>query len=77
MVKILLDHGPDLTAYTTVVDSPAVDACVRAGAGQAVRLPVGCTLDTRFHQPVTLEGIVRHVGQAPVRLTRPCSTAWK
>lgn len=74
MVKVLLEHGHGLTAYTTVVDAPAVDACTRAGEGRPVRLRVGCTLDPRFHLPVDLEGIVSHLGHASLRLSGPVFT---
>jgi len=74
MISTLLDHGQDLTAYTTVVDAPAVDVCVRAGLGETVNLHVGCTIDGRFHQPATLRGVVAHLGENPLRLSGPVFT---
>ena len=53
------------------MDAPVVEACTLAGVGQPVQLRVGCTLDTRFHQPVALEGVVAHVGSEPLQLTGP------
>jgi microcystin degradation protein MlrC len=74
MVRVLLEHGRDLRAYATLVDGPAVEACVRAGEGQIVRLMVGCTLDPRFHRPAPLEGRVTRLGADPLRLTGPVFT---
>jgi microcystin degradation protein MlrC len=71
MVRVLLEHGLGLTAYTTLVDAPAVAACTRAGQDQTVRLRVGCTIDARFHQPVDLQGVVSRIGEEPLRLTGP------
>lgn len=71
VVRALLESGSDLRAYATLVDAPAVAACVSAGVSAPVSLSVGCTRDSRFHAPVTLTGRVRAVGSDPFRLTGP------
>jgi len=72
MVRALLEHGEDLVAYVTVVDAPAVAACHRAGIGVGVDLRVGASIDTRFHAPVALSGIVASLrGAEPLALAGP------
>ena len=71
VVEALLRHGAGLRGFATLVDGPAVAACVAAGAGGDVRVDVGCTLERRFHTPVRLEGRVRVLGSDPFRLTGP------
>lgn len=74
MVRALLEHGPDLEAYVTVTDTPAVVRCLDAGARARVNLTMGCSIDRRFHQPVELSGTVEQVGDGPVLLTGPSYT---
>ena len=71
VVRALLQHGADLRGFATLVDGPAVAACVAAGTGGEVRVDVGCTLERRFHTPVRLEGRVRVLGSDQFRLTGP------
>jgi len=71
MVAAWLAHGRDLRTYVTVADAPAVEVCHRAGPGRPVELSVGCTVDTRFHEPVHLDGTVERVGSGEVMLSGP------
>jgi microcystin degradation protein MlrC len=71
MVAAWLAHGRDLRTYITLADAPAVELCHRAGPGQPVGLSVGCTVDTRFHKPVHLDGTVERVGSGDVMLSGP------
>ena len=71
MVAAWLAHGRDLRTYVTVVDAPAVDACYRAGAGQSVRLSIGCTVENRYHKPVDIEGAVGYLGGRGIVLSGP------
>lgn len=74
MVRALLEHGPDLQAYVTITDPPAVDRCFVAGVGNDVLLRVGAFFDGRFHEPVELSGSVANLGDKPVRITGPSYT---
>jgi microcystin degradation protein MlrC len=74
MVEVLLKHGGDLRSYVTLVDPPAVECCVRAGAGSKVALTVGCQIDNRFHHPVAIAGVIDRIGDGEVVLKGPVYT---
>lgn len=74
MVGVLQDHGQDLRAYVTLVDTSGVATCFDAGEGAKVDLLVGCSYDDRFHQPVSLRGVVTRLGDRPFELTGPVYT---
>jgi microcystin degradation protein MlrC len=71
MIRALLELAPDLRAYMTLVDGPAVERCFKAGTGKSLQLHLGSTIDRRFHEPVELEGTVVALGAGPYRLTGP------
>ncbi|MHB8613301.1 MAG: M81 family metallopeptidase [Candidatus Dormibacteraceae bacterium] len=77
MVDVFLKHGRDLRAYVTLVDPPAVAACIDAGLGSALTVRVGCFIDRRFHQPVEISGLVERIGDGDLVLTGPVYTGMK
>jgi microcystin degradation protein MlrC len=74
MVRELLAHGGDLRSAVTLVDARAVAACQEAGTGGTFAGEVGCSLETRFHKPVHLSGVVNRLGGGSFELTGPAFT---
>lgn len=74
VVRALLEDGRDLEAYITITDPPAVERCVGTGVGERVSLSLGCHFDKRFDVPVSVEGVVEHIGDEPVVLRGPSYT---
>jgi microcystin degradation protein MlrC len=54
----LIDLNVPSAVYASIPDAEAVAACHRAGVGAAVRLEIGGRLDTRYSQPLPIEGTV-------------------
>jgi microcystin degradation protein MlrC len=54
----LLDVNVPSAVYASIPDAEAVAACHRAGVGAVVRLNIGGKLDTRYSQPLAIEGRV-------------------
>jgi microcystin degradation protein MlrC len=77
MIDALLRHGQGLTSLLTTVDAPAVAECFEAGVGATLNLEIGCTVDSRFHEPVSVTGRVGNLGSDPVTLTGPSFTGTK
>jgi microcystin degradation protein MlrC len=77
MIEAWMEHGQDLTTYMTVVDHPAVQACHLAGPGREITVSLGATVDSRFHQPVTVHATVDHVGMGHVDMTGPGYTGMR
>jgi microcystin degradation protein MlrC len=62
MIAAAIEHGRGLRTVCTVVDPAAVARCHGLGAGAPVTTPVGAGIDTRYWDPVTVEGVVQGVG---------------
>lgn len=74
MIDALLRYGRDLDSIVTVVDAAAVAECFTAGTAAMVTVEVGCSIDSRFHEPVRVTGRVGDIGSDPVTLTGPSFT---
>jgi microcystin degradation protein MlrC len=74
MIRALVDRGASLRAYVTLVDAEAVRTCVRAGEGATLRLRLGSSIDSRFHEPVEIDGTVGRLGHGLYPLTGPVFT---
>ncbi len=77
MIAAWMEHGQDLSTYMTVVDHPAVQACQLAGVGADITVSLGATVDSRFHQPVTVHATVDHVGMGHMDMTGPGYTGMR
>lgn len=62
-------------ALVPMVDAPAVEAAISAGAGQVITVPVGGTLDRLFGQPVTITARVEGVAPEGMAATGPWGSA--
>ncbi len=60
----------------TIRDAAAVDACMQAGIGAEVTLPIGATIDQRFYQPVTVTGTVRLLDDGRYMILGPTHGGW-
>jgi microcystin degradation protein MlrC len=54
-----------------IVDPEAVEACIRAGVGATVTLPVGGKLSRGYSRPVEVRGRVRTISDGQYRYTGP------
>jgi microcystin degradation protein MlrC len=54
-----------------IVDPEAVEACIRAGVGATVALPVGGKLSRGYSRPVEVRGRVRTISDGQYRYTGP------
>jgi microcystin degradation protein MlrC len=70
----LLDLGVRSATVAPICDEQAVDACVRAGVGGKVSIPVGGRKDTRHGYPIDVEGRVVAIHDGTYRLTGPVRT---
>ena len=55
----------------TLVDVAGVRTCAAAGVGSKVDLTIGCSLDSRWSEPVKLVGTVTKISSEPILLTGP------
>lgn len=58
LLRALLEEEVTMPAYVTIVDAEAVEACYQTGKGNIVKTMVGYKLDSRWGEPVEVEGIV-------------------
>jgi len=59
VLDALLAANPQKDCLLNIVDSPAVDAMVRAGVGESVTLTIGARFSSTFYQPTEVTGRVR------------------
>lgn len=59
VLESLLAHLATNVVLGSIWDAAAVDACIAAGVGQQVSLPLGGKLDTRHGKPLDITGTVR------------------
>ncbi len=73
MIAAVLDGDHDLSVLATICDPEAVEACHRHHGGpetaDTLLMRVGAGLDDRWQQPVTLDAVVRWLGDGPYRLS--------
>lgn len=74
VIGALAGADPAIRSIATVVDSPVVEACWRAGIGASIRHRLGSTLDDRWSPPIEIDGIVTRLGEDPVVLSGPAMT---
>lgn len=68
VISALLELGRGIRALATVVDAPAVAKCFHVGVGGQVSTSLGATLDSRWSEPVPVQGTVLNLGDSPVTL---------
>ncbi len=68
MVAILADEAL-LNSVVPLVDPTSVERSFAAGVGASITLDVGAGIDSRWHLPVRLEGVVAQLGEGHYRLT--------
>ena len=71
ILEALLRLGVTAPSLLPIVDPEAVEACIRAGVGSTIALPVGGKLNKRFSRPVPVEGRVRTISDGHYRYTGP------
>ncbi len=67
MVAILAEEAL-LASLVPVVDPTSVKRSFAAGVGASVTLDVGAGIDTRWHHPVRIDGVVAQLGEGHYRL---------
>lgn len=66
ILRALLRGGVRERVLLPIVDPAAVERTCAAGLGATVTLPVGGALATRFHEPVTVTGVVSAIREGPI-----------
>jgi microcystin degradation protein MlrC len=67
----LLDLGVRDAVLASIADEQAVSACVRAGVGANIEIPIGGRKDTRHGFPIDVRGKVTSIVEGPVQLSGP------
>ena len=63
-------------AALTIRDSPAVDACLKAGIGATITIPIGASVDDQFYKPVAVTGTVRLLDDGHYAVCGPTHGGW-
>lgn len=71
LIHCLLTEGRDLFAIATLIDRPAVATCFVQGLGARVSLTVGGTIDRRYSEPLSLDGVVARLDDGRFSLEGP------
>lgn len=71
VLRALLEANVQVETLLNIVDSPAVEAAIRAGVGETVALTVGARSTTLFGEPVDVTGRVRLISDGAFRHKGP------
>lgn len=71
LLEALLRMNVTAPTVLPIVDPESVEACIRAGVGNAVELYVGGKINKRHSQPVKVRGVVRTISDGRHRYTGP------
>ncbi len=77
MIRALVTAAPDLRALVPIVDAPAVGSAHRSGAGAALELEIGASIDDRWEPPFSVVATVERVGDDPYILRGASYTGMK
>lgn len=69
MIKAILDSKTQLVTYIPLTDAIAVMKCHENQIGSEVTLILGCTIDDRWSQPVSLRAKINYLGDGDYALS--------